>query len=600
MNLGITSRKKGLKVKQNLQKDEYSMENLDEFFQDEEESFISSRRRSSKSSILPYPKEEFHKRTTGYNVGPAGVSALYSSFDKDGFKIPSTVPEAGTSQVPREKTPERNSNLLPDYAGYPDVQDDMDPGLYEENIPNHSDESFVTPPKLPREQRRFVRRARVEDEDSEDSYSINLTPDGKEGGDYRDVPELVNDADTTKDESFHTSDNALLEDELDDDFQVDLEDEEEDREYIEGESALHGSSSSDSEESSSDTDSGEDEAALSEGRRARARADNISVSEVYDSDEDYIQSQAKDLLTENNLDSRRGGRRRSNRVRVAPLEYWRNEKIVYKRKSDKPILEIDKIVTYEHEDDEEEEELMKKKKKKPAEKTKTRSYNYIPTGKPRGRPRKQNLLVEKDINLDPNVSILEEIKEGTYPNSTWLKYGILRGKVNVSEDNTQMEEIIAFGPGLSQTEQKTETPQDKYTLSILFDKHRERFASGTLRIPIDGEKDRANSNNAFITFYLIEGIVDVSINGHNFVCTSGSSFQIPAFNTYSFSNKGKGEVKLFFVQITVPEDFNGAADSVSEVTEDPEEEQDEEQTQPTQENALFLTKSSSDMSLTST
>lgn len=38
MKLGVKSRKTGLAVKEDVKKDEYSMENVDEFFRDDEES----------------------------------------------------------------------------------------------------------------------------------------------------------------------------------------------------------------------------------------------------------------------------------------------------------------------------------------------------------------------------------------------------------------------------------------------------------------------------------------------------------------------------------------------------------------------------------
>nr|5T59_C Chain C, KLLA0B13629p [Kluyveromyces lactis NRRL Y-1140]5T59_F Chain F, KLLA0B13629p [Kluyveromyces lactis NRRL Y-1140] len=38
MNLGVKSRKTGLTVNKTVQKDEYSMENLNDFFKDEQDS----------------------------------------------------------------------------------------------------------------------------------------------------------------------------------------------------------------------------------------------------------------------------------------------------------------------------------------------------------------------------------------------------------------------------------------------------------------------------------------------------------------------------------------------------------------------------------
>lgn len=580
MNLGVKSRKTGLTVNKTVQKDEYSMENLNDFFKDEQDSFIDMRRRSRRSSILLNTKI---RSNAAASLSQPGAAENVSSFDDDRFKIVSNIPEPGTSQVQQDRTPDnadvydkRDSGLpqgyetddFPDiHADGGDIMDDNDP------LPD----SYRTPPKPTRRERRFMRQLPEADENEEDEdISVQLTPVRRELDDYRDVPDLINDADTTRDESFNTSENALLEDELHDDFQPGSE-EEEDRDYVEGISGFR-DASSDSSEDSSDYDSEEDDAVLSDVRKQKR--DIESASDVYDSDEDYIQTQAKDLLKDESP-STEGGIRRSNRVKVAPLEYWRNEKIVYKRKSEKPVLEIEKIITYDHDQDEEEEQLLKSKRaKKQVMKTKTRPYNYIPSGKPRGRPRKIKPVDDQNIT-DPNAPIIQDIQQGTYPNAEWLKQGILQSKVNVTADEKKEQNILAFAPGLAQTEQVTSTNQDKFTLSILFDKHKERFASGMLKLPLDGEKTPSDSHNAFINFFVVKGVVEISVGDNKFVCTTGSSFQVPAFNTYGFLNKGMTEAQLFFVQTTVPEDFNGADD----IFEDSE---------------MSFNKSSSDMSLTST
>ena len=55
MKLGLKSRKTGIDVKQDIPKDEYSMENIDDFFKDDETSLISMRRKSRRKSSLFLP-----------------------------------------------------------------------------------------------------------------------------------------------------------------------------------------------------------------------------------------------------------------------------------------------------------------------------------------------------------------------------------------------------------------------------------------------------------------------------------------------------------------------------------------------------------------
>ncbi|AET38163.1 Mif2p Ecym_2433 [Eremothecium cymbalariae DBVPG len=555
MNLGITSRKTGLRVKQTINKDEYSMENIDEFFADDDDSTIGSRRRSRRTSLLGNLKQL-----------PVPSLPAQMFMDEDGFRIPSSAPQVRKQFLP-------SGQRTPTDTQYDDF-----------SIPQQVDGSFLSPiqdfpgdeiptEQVPQKKRKerphgttYTTNYEVpnEVEHGGNDSTIMLTPNARAIDDYRDVPDLVDDNETTRDNtSFNTSDNALLEDEMDDDFEFQSA-EEEDREYVDSVSRRGSSSSSSSESSGeekndSDPDSADDDAALSRrDKNNKMYYDNeSSSSDVLDSDDEYIQQQAKDLLTAD--DHMVGSMRRSKRVRVPPLEYWRNEKVVYKRKSDKPILEIDKIITYDHEADEEDAKLSRKKTNT---KTKARPYNYIPTGRPRGRPKK-NATAQNLLNQDPNQPIKAKIESGDLENSEWLKHGILQSNVNVSTDK-KGNEIVAFAPGLAQSEQPKETEYENFTLAVMFDKHRELFASGTLVLPVEGRKESSDSFNAFITFYVIQGIVEILLSENKFICTEGSSFQVPAFNSYAFVNIGRNEAKMFFVQVTVPEDFDGSDNKTRE------------------------------------
>ncbi|AAS50785.1 ABR015Cp [Eremothecium gossypii ATCC 10895] len=539
MNLGITSRKTGLRVKQSIRRDEHSMENVDDFFAEDDESTVSSRRQSRRTSLLSDLKPHL-----------SGAGAAHLFLDEDGFRIPSSAPQprkqAAWSQ--RRQTETELDEYPPLDPGLPPIEDAFEEepvaaGKYTGNGTPPYGTKYATRYDIPRE----------EDSDVEES-TIRLTPTKPTDDDYRDVPGLVDDNETTRDNtSFNTSEHALLEDEMEDDYEVDSADEE-DGEYVDAVSRAEDSSASEHDDSDDSSASDADDAGLSrQNQRSKNGYMGDSDSEVLDSDEEYIQQQAKQLLPSGLDGGRSTGIRRSKRVRVPPLDYWRNEKVVYKRKSDKPVLEIDKIITYDQEEEEDEEEVRPKKKNP---KTKARPYNYIPTGRPRGRPRK-NAPQPATNNNEPNRDLLLKLENGEISNGEWLKHGILKGTVNISADK-KGNEIVAFAPGLSQSEQVQESEDEKFTLAVMFDKYREMFASGMLILPVDGMKSVSDSYNAFITFYVVQGIVEVTLSENKFICTEGSSFQVPAFNTYAFQNAGHNEAKLFFVQVTVPENFDGS------------------------------------------
>lgn len=508
MNLGVRSRKTGLTVDKLVPKDEYSMENIDDFFKEGDK---------TGPSTVPGPGQ-----------GPG-----QSSFDA--FKIPSTVPEPGTSPAPGTPENQTSDQWFPDVNEMPEVRHDS-PG---------------TPGSPGTPQKRFIREQDVDSSSPDSDPSIRLTPEQQ---DYRDVPDLVDDGETTRDTSL-SEEHVLLEDELDDDFRPETDI---DTEYRDG--STDDTSDGSSDDTTDDTTDSDDN-------------DSDHPDDSDSDDSSLIQAQAKELLQNEKSTPMQatGGIRRSTRIRVAPLEFWRNEKVVYKRSSNKPVLEIDKIITYDHDQDEEEEQFLKNNKRSKTQgqaqaqgqaKTKSRPYNYIPSGRPRGRPRKS-----KPPEESGNARILQEIKNGTYPNAQWLQHGVYQSTVNVSADEKKDQDILAFAPGLAQAEQVTSSDNDKFTLAILFDKHKERFASGILKIPVDGAKTLANAHNAFINFYVIQGIVEVTVENKKFICTKGSSFQIPAFNNYGFTNKGMDNADLYFVQVTVPETFDGSQEPGPEADE---------------------------------
>ncbi|CCE64170.1 hypothetical protein TPHA_0G03300 [Tetrapisispora phaffii CBS 4417] len=574
MELGVRSRKTGINAKQNIERDEYSMENIDEFFNDDTETTINT----NLNNHLPNRNEL--SSNGGVLTNPEAVDQASR------FKIPkfpymrssisrreSSIHDFGNeaSEITRQQ---REQNYADDYFPEDNIESNVDNNnnntfseeVIDKNETSSNDQDIVLPrPKYTPKNDELMGDEYTETIEQE----IKLTPNKLRKADYRDVPELIaddeNDDDLSRNEtSFNTSDNAILENEIkdDSDYQFELLSEE-DRDYVQEEV-----SSEEHADSGDDSFSSDDEYRIQD-RANKHDASNVSIQltnkkrrhssfVTEDSDEEYIQSQAAAVLgnkEDETLD--RNKIRRSNRIKVAPLEYWRNEKIVYKRKTTKPELEIEKIVTHDYVDeDEAEAEANRLEKQSKQQTTRTRPYNYVPTGKRRGRPRKPK---DSDV-FNPNKELLNDIKSGSVPNSQWLKRGILEANINVS-DSSKNDEIVAFAPNLSQSEQVRETKDENFSLEVMFDKHKEHFASGMLKLPMFSKKKLSESYNTFMTFYVIQGVVEVTLSNNKFIVIEGSSFQVPAFNQYAFENKGMNEVKMFFVQVTVDDHFNEKEES---------------------------------------
>lgn len=340
MKLGLKSRKTGIDVKQDIPKDEYSMENIDDFFKDDETSLISMRRKSRRKSSLFLPST---LNGDTKNVLPPFLQS-YKSQDDEVVQSPSGKGDGS-----------RRSSLLSHQSNFLSPANDFEP-IEEEPEQEENDirgNDFATPitQKLskPTYKRKYSTRYSL---DTSESPSVRLTPDRITNKNvYSDVPDLVADEDDDDrvNSSLNTSDNALLEDELEDDGFI--PESEEDGDYIESDSSL---------------DSGSDSASDSDGDNTYQEVEEEAEVNTNDNEDDYIRRQASDVVrTDSIID--RNGLRKSTRVKVAPLQYWRNEKIVYKRKSNKPVLDIDKIVTYDESEDEEEilaAQRRKKQKKK--------------------------------------------------------------------------------------------------------------------------------------------------------------------------------------------------------------------------------------------
>lgn len=520
MNLGVQSRKTGLKVRSSLTRDEYSMENINDFFGDDDSrtSTIAKRRQSRKSSLLPYGFQGKSVLSEQSSTSPA------KSDSNRGFKVPksriSSPFPSGPDFTPDSHVPVVES-LSPEDGAHL-----QSPRRVEKRQVN----SFATRLSAAA-QRRYS--THYELEDSANDISLASKRSASNLRLENNVPDLISDDEDDEgiaSTSLNTSDNAVLEHEIDDEEDTDdfVLESEEDHEYIDEHQVY---------ETKSDTNS-----VVSP---ERDNDELSSSSSNYSSDSDDGSSIA--------APGRISSLRRSKRVKIAPLEYWRNEKIVYKRANQEPVLNIDKVITYER-DDRDEEDLMKKNRvsKTKPKVTRARPYTYIPTGKKRGRPRKESGEAQEP-GPDINRPIIDEIKQGKYPNSEWLQHGILESEIKGSDDTLQ-KEIVAYASSMSQAEQLKDTKDENFSLEILFDTHKEHFASGILKLPVLGRKQTSESNSAFMTFFIVQGVVEVTLANRNFITTEGCSFQIPAMNSYAFENKGNNEARMFFVQVIMPDD----------------------------------------------
>lgn len=236
--------------------------------------------------------------------------------------------------------------------------------------------------------------------------------------------------------------------------------------------------------------------------------------------DDYVQSSdISDALANDSYDSQdnayvddhitqtRNKIRKSTRIKVPTLDYWRNERIVYRRNHPHQSLNIDKIITFV-EDRQAKKEITKKCNKK-----------------------------ARQVQASSPIWIQDN-------DSKWLKDGLLTIRPSGTSENV----IVAMAPLYQQSGKTKSTKFNNFTVNTFF-KDQENFASGQLKMPVKGLKSQDNIGECSATFHVTKGVVKFWINGQPFTCPTETTIQVPAFNTYKIVNIGKTEAIMFFVQV---------------------------------------------------
>lgn len=232
------------------------------------------------------------------------------------------------------------------------------------------------------------------------------------------------------------------------------------------------------------------------------------------------------------------GLRRSKRTKIAPLAYWRNEHIVYSRAND---TNGDPDST-----------LIRDIRKVPLQEISEVVHVPVPSKQKskgrRGRPPKHSLKTKKhdskeeyDYASDPEI-------EG----SEWYQKKSLEAEVFVNED-TKASRVVAFSPlggdfQLPPPPKNGQLVAESFRVAPLFDANLDVIAGGLLDFPFQGFKSLRTTGESLFMFHVAKGLLEVTLNSDTFVVSRGCSFEVPRFNIYSFKNIGQGSARLFFVQ----------------------------------------------------
>lgn len=230
------------------------------------------------------------------------------------------------------------------------------------------------------------------------------------------------------------------------------------------------------------------------------------------------------------------GLRRSKRTKIAPLAYWRNERIVYSRAQTSatnpdntlisdirkvPLQEIREVVHIP-------ESVRKKTASRPGRPPKNAS-TAARGRKPKARP------VDYDYESDPEI-------EG----SEWFRNKLIEAEVFDSEFS-RVKRVVAWSPDGGDFK-SGQLEMGNFKIATLFDSDSGAVGAGLLEFPIDGFKASQTTGNSLFIFHVAKGLVKVTLSSDTFIVTRGCSFEIPKKNIYDFKNIGRSAARLFFVQ----------------------------------------------------
>jgi mannose-6-phosphate isomerase-like protein (cupin superfamily) len=206
------------------------------------------------------------------------------------------------------------------------------------------------------------------------------------------------------------------------------------------------------------------------------------------------------------------GVRRSKRVKVPPLAYWRNERIVYNLEEERPHI---KEIVYAPVPVKTE----RKKRRKPVQKA--------------SRPSQKRRIEESSDESGNEGDVAGKVD------------GLVFDYPDMNQSSTR---VIAWAANAGDFK---DIKNAAYSLATLYDYNSSYCAGGIIDIKVNGSKPLKPSKQNSYIFYVISGRVEVNVSDTIFTLRKGGSFEVPRGNYYSITNADpERDAKLFFVQAT--------------------------------------------------
>lgn len=235
------------------------------------------------------------------------------------------------------------------------------------------------------------------------------------------------------------------------------------------------------------------------------------------------------------------GLRRSKRTRISPLAFWRNERVVYTRASEH-LQDPDSTLARDIE------RIPLQEIKEVVHIPEVPEQNPQPKKRHRGRPPKNSSpKLKRSLPKPPVVYDYESDPE--ISGSEWFSDKTLTLRVFEGPNDKRVERDIAWAPNQGNFIESTNSEGlENFKVATLFGNDRDFTAGGLIEFPYGGFKSLRNSADSVYIFHVVKGLIEVTLNEDKFVVTKGCSFQVPRSNSFAFKNLSQDKSKLFFVQ----------------------------------------------------
>ncbi|KAF9180586.1 hypothetical protein BGZ51_006090 [Haplosporangium sp. Z 767] len=234
------------------------------------------------------------------------------------------------------------------------------------------------------------------------------------------------------------------------------------------------------------------------------------------------------------------GVRRSHRTRIAPLQYWKNERVIMGRNTDVavsvPVIKgVYRAVSQEP-------VQLGQKRKRDAPRN---SRNATTKGR----------HIRRTQVSDSEEGESERSNEGQFRDRLDLKRkglqehsGTMEAETLVYGTDTVVQRVVAESKDAMQF-RDVEGGDYKFHRGL---EDADSVISGIMKIKPGGKKPTNNGNACSMIFYVIKGMVQAMVHETTIVLSAGGQFLVPRGNQYSITNVSRNESHLFFVQAKIP------------------------------------------------